>query len=64
MYIHHRLRSQVADSGLESDVAIRLDDKKPVESDGAAHVTAQRNADAANFRAYSSSECARPARSI
>src|ERR1700731_1041806 len=52
MYIHHRLGSQVADSGLESDVAIWLNDEKPVESDGAAHVTAQRNAHAANFRAY------------
>jgi hypothetical protein len=51
MYIHHRLRSEIADSRLEGDAAIRLDHKKPVESDGAANVTAQRNADAANFRA-------------
>src|ERR1022692_1775125 len=53
MYIHHRLGSQVADSRLESDAAIRLDDEKPVKSDGATNVTAQRNANAANFRAYS-----------
>jgi len=52
MYIHHRLGSEVADSRLEGDVAIGLDHEKPVESDGATNVTAERNADAANFRAY------------
>src|ERR1035438_2993222 len=52
MYIDHRLGSKVADSRLEADASIRLDDEKPVESDGAADVTAERNANAANFRAY------------
>src|ERR1700693_572728 len=52
MYIHHRLGSKVTDSRLESDPAIRLDDEKPVESDGAANVAAQRSANAANFRSY------------
>src|SRR5580658_4291649 len=52
MYIDHRLGSEVADSRLESDAAIRFDDEKPVESDGAANVTAERHAHTANFRAY------------
>src|SRR5271170_3547771 len=52
MYIDHRLGSQVSDSGLESNPAIRLDNEKPVESDGAANVAAQRNPNAPNFRAY------------
>src|SRR5450755_2246349 len=51
MYIHHRLGSEVADPGLEGDSSIRLDDEKTVESDDATNVTAQRNADTANFRA-------------
>src|ERR1700733_194388 len=52
MHIHHRLGSEVADSRLESDAAIWFDDEKPVESDGAANVTAERHAHTANFRAY------------
>src|ERR1017187_9132583 len=52
MYIHHRLGSKVADSRLEGDASIRLDDEKPVESDRASDVTTQRNANAANFRAF------------
>src|SRR5271167_3436680 len=50
--VDHRFRPQVADSRLEGYSAIGLDDQKPVESDCAADVTAQRYADAANFRAH------------
>src|SRR5205814_11926 len=50
--VNHRLRSQVADSGLELDPAIGRDDQKSVKSDGAAYVTTKGYADAAYFRAH------------
>ncbi len=52
LYIYHRLGSQVTDSRLKGDPAVRLDDEKPVESYGATDVAAQRNANAADFGAY------------
>src|ERR1035441_4586720 len=41
MYVNHGLRPEVADSGLEGDPSIRLDNEKPVESDRAANETAK-----------------------
>src|SRR5271155_1641569 len=51
MDIHHRFRSQVADSRLEADSAFGRDDQQPVKADGAADVAAERYAHAAHSRA-------------
>src|SRR5882724_9893619 len=48
--VNHRLRSQVADSGLEADPPIGRDKEKPVESDSAADETAKRYTDTAHLR--------------
>src|SRR5207237_3142639 len=47
--IYHRLRAQVANAGLEADAALRRDDQKSVEADGAADVATERHADAAHL---------------
>ena len=49
--IVYRLGSQIADTALHVHVAIRLDDKQSVESDGTAYERAGRDADAADFGA-------------
>ena len=49
VYVDHRLRPQVADSGLEPHPAIRLDDQNSIEAGGTADITTERHADATHF---------------
>src|SRR5580704_5249185 len=51
MDVDYRFSSQVTDSGLEGDAAVRLYNEKPIEADRAADETTERDSDASHLRA-------------
>src|SRR5260370_2886949 len=53
VYVVYRLRSEIPDSRLNVEPAVRPDDKEPIESNRAANVAATRDADAAPLRSAS-----------
>src|SRR5260370_7215195 len=53
VYVVYRLRSEIPDSRLNVEPAVRPDDKEPIESNRAANVAATRDADAARLRSAS-----------
>ena len=50
MHVVHRLRSEIADSRLDVEPAVGLDDEEPIEPDRATDVTAARYPNAARLR--------------